>query len=103
MANSSSGQLHSDGARHGLTWTDSADGTQSRWRHLHDQPLFADRSGSAPVAAVAGRGSAEDEDMPRPATAATTTHPSRLARRHDCPTLSRNHRNSERYLVRADK
>src|SRR5947199_10666799 len=46
MANSSSGQLHSDGADHGLTWTDAADGTRSQWRHLHDQPLSADRSRS---------------------------------------------------------
>jgi len=32
-----------DGARHGFTWTDAADGTRRQWRHLHDQPLFADR------------------------------------------------------------
>src|SRR5207248_1864691 len=103
MANTVARWLYPDGTRHGLTWTDAAHGTRCQWRHLHDQPLFADRSRSAPVAAVAGRGLSRNEEIPRPATAATITPPSRSAQPRDCPIRSMNHRNSGRYLARADR
>src|SRR5437764_14898070 len=47
MANTVARWLYPDGARHGLTWTDAANGTRCQRRYLHGQPLFADRSRSA--------------------------------------------------------